>query len=60
MIHARGVELNELHVGYAGTGPVCQRDSIAGRNIGIAGIQVGFTGTAGAAPRGDRRHRGRR
>ena len=47
MIESRRMELHEFHVGYIGAGPPADRNSISGRNVGVAGVQVDLAGSTG-------------
>jgi hypothetical protein len=45
------VELHELHVGERGAGPIRDRHAVAGRDVGVAGVEVDLPGSAGGEQR---------
>ena len=47
MIETGGMELDELHVGNGGPGPVSHGNAIAGGDIGVAGVEVDLTRATG-------------
>lgn len=47
MVEASGMELDELHVGDGGTGAIGHGDSVAGRDVGVGGIEVDFAAASG-------------
>ena len=47
MVQAGGVELDELHVGDHGPGPVGHGHPVAGGDVGIAGVEVDLADPAG-------------
>ncbi len=51
---AGGVELEELHVGDRGAGPVAHGHAVAGRHVGVGRVEVDLPGAAG----GEHGHRG--
>src|SRR5574340_1526643 len=47
MVKTGGMELDEFHVGHPAAGAPAHRDAVAGRSIGIGGVQVDLAGAAG-------------
>jgi hypothetical protein len=46
VVQAGRMELDELHVGDPAAGTPCHRDAVAGRGVGVGGVQVDLAGAA--------------
>ena len=51
VVEAGGMELDELHVGHRAAGAPAHGDAVAGRGIGVRGVEVDLAGPAGGEDR---------